>query len=90
MGVHIVSVLADIHSQLTSTSQVQLQRTWKRLPDPQTDPGRYVVEVVSQWSAGHSPRPATWTELLQVIQDIGQQQLSQQIEAYMKGTCSDM
>ena len=64
MGVHIVSVLADIHYQLTTTSRVQLQpqvdkhgRIIIPLPDPQTAPGQYVEEVISQWSAGHSPRP---------------------------------
>ena len=96
MGVHIVSVLANIHYQLTTTSGVQLQpQVNKRgrripLPDPHTAPGQYVEEVISQWSAGHSPRPPTWRELLQVLQDIGQLELRQQIEAFMKGMCTDM
>ena len=100
MGVHIVSVLANIHYQLTTTSGVQLQpqidkhgrRRGRRipLPDPQTAPGQYVEEVISQWSAGCSPRPPTWRELLQVLQDIGQLELRQQIEAFMKGMCTDM
>ena len=96
MGVHIVSVLANIHYQLTTTSGVQLQpqidKRGRRipLPDPQTAPGQYVEEVISQWSAGRSPRPPTWRELLQVLQDIGQLELRQQIEAFMKGMCADM
>ena len=94
MGVHIVSVLADIHYQLTTTSGMQLQpQVDKRgcripLPDPQTAPGQYVEEVISQWSAGHSPHPPTWRELLQVLQDIGQLELKQQIEAFLKGICT--
>ena len=96
MGVHIVSVLADIHYQLITSSGVQLQHQLVKygdeipLPDPQTAPGQYVEEVISQWSAGHSPRPPTWRELLQVLQDIGQLELRQQIEAFMKGMCIDM
>ena len=96
MGIHIVSVLADIHYQLTTTSGVQLHPQLDEdgreieLPDPQTAPGQYVEEVISQWSAGHSPRPPTWRELLQVLQDIGQLKLRQQIEAFMEGMCSDM
>ena len=93
MGIHIVSVLADIHYQLTSTSGVQVQPQLDEdgreieLPDPQTAPGQYVEEVISQWYAGHSPRPPTWWELLQVLQDIGQLKLRQQIEAFMEGMC---
>ena len=96
MGVHIVSVLANIHYQLTTASGVQLQPQLDKdgreieLPDPQTAPGQYVEEVISQWSAGHSPRPPTWRELLQVLQDIGQLELRQQIEAFMKGICTDV
>ena len=93
MGVHIVSVLADIHYQLTTTSGVQLQSQLDEdgrgieLPDPQTAPGQYVKEVISQWYAGHSPRPPTWRELLQVLQDIGQLKLRQHIEAFIEGMC---
>ena len=97
MGVHIVSVLADIHYQLTTTSGVQLQpqvdnrgHRIRTLPDPQTAPGEYVEEVISQWSAGRSPRPPTWRELLQVLQDIGQLELRQEIEAFMKGMFTHM
>ena len=96
MGVHIVSALADIHYQLTTKSGVQLQPQVNKhgrripLPDPQTAPGQYIEELISQWSAGHSPRPPTWRELLKVLQDIGQLELRQQIEAFMKGMCTDM
>ena len=96
MGVHIVSVLANIHYQFTTTSGVQLQPQLDEdgdvieLPDPQTAPGEYVEMVISQWSAGHSPRPPTWRVLLQVLQDIGQLELRQQIEAFMKGMCTHM
>ena len=100
MGVHIVSVLADIHYHLTTTSGVQLQPHVNKhgrripLPDPQTAPGQYVEELISQWSAGRSLHPrtwrGTWRELLQVLQDIGQLKLRQQIEAFMEGMCSDM
>ena len=96
MGVHIVSVLADIHYQLTHTSGVQLQPHLDEdgdeieLPDPQRAPGQYVEEVISQWSAGRNPRPPTWRELLQVLQDIGQLELRQQIEAFMNGMCKNL
>ena len=96
MGVHIVSVLTNIHYQLTTTSGVQLQPHDNKhgriipLPDPQTAPGQYVGAVISLWSAGHSPRPPIWSELLQVLQDIGQLELRQQIEAFMKGMFTHM
>ena len=92
MGVHIISILADIHYQLTTSAGVQLQPQIENgsLPDPQSHPCQYVEEVISQWSAGRSPRPPTWRELLQVLQDIGLLELRQQIEVYVKGTCNDM
>ena len=96
MGVHIVSVLTNIHYQFTTTSGVQVHPQLDEdgdeieLPDPQTAPGEYVEEVISQWSAGHSLSPPIWSELLQVLQDIGQLELRQQIEAFLKGMCTDM
>ena len=88
MGIQIVSALANIHSKLITTSGVQLQlQVQLRIvfPDPQRDPGQYVEEVFSQWSAGHSHRPPTWRHLLEVLRDIGLQELSQQIDTFMKG-----
>ena len=94
MGVHIVSVLANIHYQLTTSVQLQPQVDMHGcripLPDPRRAPGQYVEEVIYQWSAGHRPRPPTWRELLQVLQDIGQLELRQEIEAFMTGMCTDM
>ena len=99
MGIQIVSALANIHSQLTTTLGVQLQEHYRyrrrgALPDPQRDPGRYVKEVFSQWSAGLSHRPPTWRHLLEVLRDIGLVDLSQQIEMFMKGkdwsVCADI
>ena len=87
MGIQIVSALANIHSQLITRSGVQLQEQddlYGRitvLPDP----GQYVEEVFSQWSAGHSHRPPTWRHLLEVLRDIGLLELSQQIDTFMKG-----
>ena len=90
MGIQIVSTLADIHSQLMYESGVQLQGQDEDgkeivLPDPQSHPGRYVEEVFSQWSAGRSHRPHTWRHLIEVLPDIGLQELSQQIDTFMKG-----
>ena len=90
MGIQIVSALANKHSQLMNASGVQLQSQDEYgrqivLPDPQRDPGRYVEEVFSQWSAGRSHRPPTWRHLLEVLREIGLVELSQQIDAFMKG-----
>ena len=91
MGIQIVAILAKAHSQLTSTSGVKLQARVDRrgnkipLPDPHRAPGKHVEEVISQWSAGHSHRPPTWGELLNVLQEIGPLKLIQQIEVYIKG-----
>ena len=90
MGIQIVSALANIHYQLMITSRVLLKEQgryglWRALPDPQRDPGQYVEEVISQWSAGRSHRPPTWRHLLEVLRDIGLVELSQQIEMFMKG-----
>ena len=91
MGIQIESVLAKLHSPLTSSSGVELQphvddHGYKiALPDPDEEPAQYVVEVVLQWSAGRSRRPPTWRQLLTVLQDIGLVSLSQQIEEFLKG-----
>ncbi len=93
MGIQIVSVLASSYiSKLTSSSGVtELQQEFDEegkiiaLPDPLIDPIRYVEEVISQWSRGHSDRLPTWRQLFLVLQDIGAPELSQQMEAFMKG-----
>ena len=91
MGIQIVSALANIHYKLTTSTGVQLQPQEDRhgnviaLPDREADPDQYVLVLISQWSAGRSHRPPTWRHLLEVIQDIGLIELSQQIEIYMKG-----
>ena len=80
MGIQIVSVLANLHSPLTSSSGVKLQRRKNH-----SGPAQYVVELVLRWSAGHSRRCPTWRQLLTVLQDIGLIPLSQQIEEFLKG-----
>ena len=91
MGIQILSVLAELHSPFTSSSGVELQLCVDNygndiaLPDPDNEPAKYVVEVVLQWSAGHSHHPPTWRQLLTVLQDIGLVLLSQQIKEFLKG-----
>ena len=83
MGIQIVSALAKVYSEVATRAGLQLKGV--RLPDPQEEPSNYVNEVISLWSAGHSHLPPTWRELLDVLQDVGLLELSQQIEAYMEG-----
>ena len=91
MGIQIVSFLAEHHSTLTSSSGVELLPRVDdygdeiALPDPNTEPAKYVEEVMLQWSAGRSHRPPTWRQLLTVLQDMDLIQLSQQIEEFVKG-----
>ena len=92
MGIEIMSALGNNHSQLTTSSGVILQTRkdhWGNdialLPDPQREPVLYVEEVIIQWSMGRSPRPPTWKHLLEVLQEMGLRELSQQIEAFMRG-----
>ena len=91
MGIQIVSVLAEHHSKVTSSSGVKLQprvdllgRTIA-LPDANREPAKYVEEVIFQWSVGRSRRFPTWRQLLAVLQDIGLVDLSQQIQEFIKG-----
>ena len=83
MGIQIVSALVNVYSEVATRSGLQLEGV--KLPDPHVEPSKYVNEVISLWSAGHSDRPPTWRELLNVLRDVGLLELSQQIEAYMKG-----
>ena len=90
MGIQIVSVLAEHHSTLTSSSGVELQPRVHRgheiaLPDANREPAKYVEEVIFQWSARRSYRFPTWVQLLTVLQDIGLVDLSQQIQEFIKG-----
>ncbi len=77
MGIRIVSVLADRLSQLAQSTGVELPDL-----DPQRDPVYYVNLVITTWHRRHHP---TWQQLLDVLQDIGQAELSQQIDAFMRG-----
>ena len=89
MGIQILSVLAKRSTKLASSAGVTLKthticgREFL-LPNPQEKPDKYVLEVISQWSAGHSHCRPTWEELLTVIRDIGHKKLSQQIEDFMR------
>ncbi len=89
MGIQIKSVLANVHSQFTTSSGVTLVITNKgrklTLPDPHKNPVSYIEKVIVLWSLKYSPRPPTWRHLLDVIQDIGLIELSQQIEAFLRG-----
>ena len=91
MGIQIVSVLAEHHSSLTSSSGVELLPRVDddgdeiALPDPNTEPAKYVEEVIFQWSAGRSRHFPTWRQLLTVLQDMDLVQMSQQIEEFIKG-----
>ena len=83
MSIEIVSVLAK-HSMKLASSRKLKQYYGTILPDPQKQPHEYVIEVISQWSAGNYYNP-TWGELLDVLQDIDLSQLAQSIEDFMKG-----
>ena len=91
MNIEIVSVLAKLHSPLTTSSGMKLQpryddsRIKVALPNPHEHPAQYVVELIFQWSSGRGHRPPTWRQLLIVLQDIGLVQLSQHIDEFMKG-----
>ena len=91
MGIQIVSVLAERHSSLTSSSGVELLPRVDddgdeiALLDPNTEPAKYVEELIFQWSAGRSRRFPTWRQLLTVLQDMDLVQMSQQIEEFIKG-----
>ena len=80
VGIQIVSALANVYSKVATKSGMQLEGV--ELPDPQEEPGKYVMEVISLWSAGHN---RTWRELLDVLRDVELQDMSRQIEAYMEG-----
>ena len=77
MGIRIVSVLANRLSQLALSTGVKLLDR-----DPQRDPVYYVNHVIATWHRLHHP---TWQQLLDVLKDIGQTELSQQIDAFMRG-----
>ena len=77
MGIRIVSVLANSLSQLAQSTGVELPDLY-----PQSDPVYYVNHVIATWHRLHHP---TWQQLLDVLKDIGQAELSQQIDAFMRG-----
>ncbi len=91
MGIQIMSVLANVHSQLIASSGVVLQphvRLDQELPflDPHEDPVQYIKEIFIQWCEGRSDRLPTWVQFLDVLRSIGLTELSQKIEAFLKGT----
>ena len=89
MGIKIVSVLSRILSKLIVKSEVQVQKKDKHgytlaLPSPEESPDLYVLELISQWSAGNGSRPPKWSELFEVLRNIKLEEIIQ-IEAFMKG-----
>ncbi len=91
MGIQLVLLLAAIPSQLTASSGVKLvaRRNSKgfevSLPNKRLDPVNYVKEVMELWSEGHSHRLPTWRELLNVMNEIGLKDFSEQIETFLTG-----
>ncbi len=91
MGIQIVSVLADSYSQLATSSGVEVHLNVPKgaqstaFPNTSNKQPQYVKDLISMWSSGHSHRPSTWGHLLNVLKDIGFMELSQQIDAFMKG-----
>ena len=91
IGIGIKSALGKVYAEVVVKSGVKLvegldKRGHKKfLPDPQVYPEEYVVEVFSQWAFGHSNRLPIWKELLDVLQEVGLQDMSQQVEAFVKG-----
>ncbi len=77
MGIRIVSVLANSLSELKKSTRVKLPNL-----KSQSDPVYYVNPVIATWHKLHHP---TWQQLLDVLKDIGQAELSQQIDAFMRG-----
>ena len=74
MGIDIESVLANSHSQLTQSTGVEIPYL--------VYPVDYAEHFIITWRRLHHP---TWQQLLDVLQDIGQAELSQQIDAFMRG-----
>lgn len=91
MGIQIVSVLANKYSVLETSSGVKLMDRFDSRKGEVTftysekNPVLKVREITRQWLWGRSHRPPTWKQLLDVLQDIDLTELSQQIEAFMKG-----
>ncbi len=88
MGIQIVSVLADSYSQLATSSGVEVQLNVAQstaLLNASNNQLTHVEDLISMWSSGFSHRPSTWGHLLTVLKDIGFMELSQQIDAFMKG-----
>ncbi len=77
MGIDIVSVLANSYSQLSKSTGVGLT-----VRDPQKVPEYYVTRLLVTWCERRHP---TWQHLLEVLQNIGLTELSQQIDAFMRG-----
>ncbi len=77
MGIQIVSVLANSLSQLAQSTGVELPDL-----DPQRYPVYYVNLVIATW---HRLHHATWQQLLDVLKNIGRAELSQQMDAFMRG-----
>ena len=80
-GIKVVSSLAKIPARLAAAVGINLQEHVMDLPDK----NKRVEMIIDQWKAGDSQRPATWRSLLNVLQDLGLEDLSQEVEDYMHG-----
>ncbi len=76
MGIQIWSALAGKHAELSVSTGVEISDI-----NSQRYPTTYVSKVIALWFECHP----TWKQLLDVLQDVGLADLSQQIEAFMRG-----
>ena len=86
-GIKIVTTLARVHNEVMSAAGVTLNKVQRKKFYESTNTGCLEI-VINQWESENSGIPPTWGSLLTILQDLGLQDLQQQVEDVVGKLCS--
>lgn len=81
-----LSSLAEMQSKLITAAGLTLEAHAEKKIANTEDPCLHVEIILNQWAAGRSLRPPTWRSLIEVLCEVGLNNLGQEMEDFMSGT----
>ena len=82
-GIQVVTSLTKTYVQLMEIAGITVDWENQRQPNPD----RRIEIVIHKWETQKSLRPPTWRSLLDILRELGMNELSQQITDYLYGEC---
>ena len=84
-NIQIIKLLSEVKGKFITAAGVTLDSRAESKINILKDPEVQVEIILNQWRAGRSQRPATWRSLLEVMNELDMQCVSQDILDFMHG-----